>query len=315
MIGHFKDFVVNAIVELSKRIFKKKYLETVYIETSSRCNLVCTYCYRTGNRYSTKNKLMGYDVFRKIIEEFPNQIFKKPMLFLHGYGEPTLNDQLVEMVRLAKSSGKFSSVNFVSNLLAVKKEKYHEYFEAGLTTLYISLDSLNEEKISLGRKGTYFAAFMESFSYIAEYYAKKITVITVLSSKNKDEIFSLHDFIRKNKITGWNIQLLNLRNGGFDISIEDVEFLINKLNKMKSAITINFEQEGQFKCQQPFTSMIFNADGYMTPCCSMTDSDRINFGNVKTETVCNLFSSVEFERFRARFSKQRPDICEKCPYY
>lgn len=310
----------NLIKTKIKRVHKEHPTKIVYIETSSRCNLSCTYCYRQDYSYDSKNKDMDFDLFKKIIDEFSpgkSGLFsrEKVTLFLHGYGEPTLNPMLAEMVAYAKRSGKFNLINFVSNLLAVDKNKYDEYFKAGLSKLHFSLDSLKEEHVTSTRVGTNFEKMIDSLKYLAGKYGDKLVMITVLSQDNKDDIAELSDFLVDVGIKNWTMQLLNRRDGTFDLADDEVDSLHKELVEKGSGLIPVFEKKELLKCTQPFDNLVINAMGYLTPCCSMTDSDRINFGNVSDENIYELYESDEFKRFREKFSRERPDVCKDCPYY
>lgn len=300
--------------------------ELIYVETSTYCNLSCVHCYRTSKDFNSKNRNMSFDVFMKIIDEIePYRKYfaapkKYPQLFLHGLGEPTLNPHLSEMISYAYNSRKVISVAFATNLLAVEKAKYVEYFDRRLTNLYVSLDTLNRGIITNTRKGTDLNRVIDSLGYLSKRYSEQITIITVLSEQNKGEIFSLCEFIKSLNIKRWIIQLINNhlvdhRKAGFGVKSSEVANIKRALLRKSINMSISVEEEHLFKCRQPFTSIVFNVMGFVMPCCAISDHEIINFGKIQESNLYKLYNSTKFKSFRKEFVKQKPTVCENCPYY
>ncbi|SLM30961.1 hypothetical protein MTBBW1_2560002 [Desulfamplus magnetovallimortis] len=317
-------------------------ISTIYVETSSKCNLSCSYCYRTSHDYESKNHNMPIVLFNKLISDF--KINKKtlfrdssPDIFLHGYGEPTLNPNLDKMVKTASDAKIFNHIRFVSNLQALPLKKYHRFFNMGLTGLYISLDcvtpdtkidynqtdygQINYDQIMINnakkniRTGTNLNKLMANISKLSESFADKLYIISVLTPDNFEEISRIGDFLQKNNILVWNIQLLNNRREKFSLNPMSVSKLKAKIQKKFSNMQINFEEESLLKCNQPFTTLMINSLGYFTPCCSMTNHEIIHFGNAGQKSAQSICFGEKYESFRQEFKKQRPRACEKCPYY
>jgi len=295
-------------------------IEALYVETSSLCNLSCVYCYRTGRDYSSKNRNMPLGLFKKIVADCVREreaLFsgRKPDIFLHSYGEPTLNPHLEEMVATACGAQIFAQIRFVSNLLALAPERYRAFFDAGLTGLYFSLDSLDPGHVSATRRGTDLERLLESVTALAGDYADKLCPISVLTTVNKDELPRVGAFLHGLGMRTWNIQLLNTRKGRFGLDRDVVSRLKDELLRRFSGMTINFEEESIMACRQPFTTLEINAMGYLTPCCSMTNHDVTHFGNVAEASLAELCFGEAYAAFREEFRTRQPKACANCPYY
>src|SRR5215211_4993145 len=75
---------------------------SLQVEVTSSCNLRCPMClvaYRPGQGRSTG--ALSLDAFRSLLDELPDV----DDITLQGLGEPLLNPDLVEMVKLAKDRG------------------------------------------------------------------------------------------------------------------------------------------------------------------------------------------------------------------
>lgn len=71
------------------------------IEITTRCNLFCPSCPRATYRRSWINQDMCLDNFEKIAASFP--LYHS--IYFRGWGEPTLNPDFDDMIRIAHASG------------------------------------------------------------------------------------------------------------------------------------------------------------------------------------------------------------------
>ena len=87
----------------------------VYLETTNRCNLLCTTCPRTYEELEPPAD-MSWDLFRKIVDQLPNI----ERAVLHGVGEPMLVKALPKMVRYLKDRGTYVLFNTNGTVLNEK---------------------------------------------------------------------------------------------------------------------------------------------------------------------------------------------------
>jgi MoaA/NifB/PqqE/SkfB family radical SAM enzyme len=87
----------------------------VYLETTNRCNLLCTTCPRTYEELEPPAD-MSWDLFRKIVDQLPNI----ERAVLHGVGEPMLVKALPKMVRYLKDRGIYVLFNTNGTVLSEK---------------------------------------------------------------------------------------------------------------------------------------------------------------------------------------------------
>ena len=87
----------------------------LYLETTNRCNLLCTTCPRTFAELEPPAD-MSWELFTSIVDQIPNL----DRAVLHGVGEPMLVKALPKMVRYLKDRGTYVLFNTNGTLLNEK---------------------------------------------------------------------------------------------------------------------------------------------------------------------------------------------------
>jgi MoaA/NifB/PqqE/SkfB family radical SAM enzyme len=100
----------------------------LYLETTNRCNLLCTTCPRTYEELEPPAD-MSWQLFCSIVDQIPNL----SRAVLHGVGEPMLVKNLPRMVRYLKDRGTY--VLFNTNGTVLNEKNGRALIEAGLDEL------------------------------------------------------------------------------------------------------------------------------------------------------------------------------------
>src|SRR5271154_6111416 len=110
----------------------------LYLETTNRCNLLCTTCPRTYAELEPPAD-MSWELFTSIVDQLPDL----QRAVLHGVGEPMLVKNLPRMIRYLKDRGVYVLFNTNGTLLAPKRRQ--ELIDTGLDELRVSLDAAEAE--------------------------------------------------------------------------------------------------------------------------------------------------------------------------
>ena len=87
----------------------------LYLETTNRCNLLCTTCPRTYEELEPPAD-MSWALFTRIVDQLPSI----ERAVLHGVGEPMMVKNLPKMVRYLKDRGTYVLFNTNGTLLNEK---------------------------------------------------------------------------------------------------------------------------------------------------------------------------------------------------
>src|SRR5207302_1533844 len=121
----------------------------LYLETTNRCNLLCTTCPRTYEELEPPAD-MSWKLFTSIVDQVPGL----QRAVLHGVGEPMLVKALPKMVRYLKDRGTY--VLFNTNGTVLNEKNGRALIAAGLDELRVSLDAANAKSYLAVRGKDYF---------------------------------------------------------------------------------------------------------------------------------------------------------------
>ncbi len=179
------------------------------IDITNRCNMKCPICFANAAR-------AGY-VYEPSLEEIEEMIknlrknspVSTTALQLSG-GEPTVRDDLPEIIRTAKKHG-LSHVEVNTNGIRFAKDIafYHECFKAGMSTVYLQFDSLKPEvyeKLRGFNVLPYKLKLLENARKIK--HGSIVLVVTLAKGVNDEEIGEIIRFAAENKdvIRAINVQ-------------------------------------------------------------------------------------------------------------
>lgn len=136
-----------------KRHFQKitsPHLDWVQVEVTTYCNAHCIYCPHSRGEDHWAAKHMPLGLFKELLPSLGNT----GLVFLQGWGEPLLNKDLFEMIRLTKDQG--NRVGFTTNGMLLNEEVMQRVIDLDLDILGLSFagaTSLTHNRI---RRGTDF---------------------------------------------------------------------------------------------------------------------------------------------------------------
>ena len=120
----------------------RRDIDYLRISLTDACNLRCVYCMPEHMTFRPRDELLSDDELRRLITLFALLGFRK--IRFTG-GEPTLRPALVDLVRHATGTPGITSVGLTTNGVLLD-QLAQPLFDAGLKSVNISIDSLDEDK-------------------------------------------------------------------------------------------------------------------------------------------------------------------------
>lgn len=320
---YMKTHLVQKKINQGQKLSKEDIRETfesfrnrnpfVYnIETTNACNMKCKMCPRTTmmTRYI---ETITIDLFCKIVDQLKphkkgkweewerfvqakygikatdmseNHFFLyviPKVIQLHGYGDPLLDKNMGVFVKMLADKGFYSY--FSCNPANIDIEKTMEMFENGLNYIKYSIESVDDERHKAIRGNA--SNFTESYNKILkilhikkEKGFKTVIVITMLDLNKK---WQKEDFSKLKKLFEGKDVYIYMKS-------EDQQWYRKDHHGTCSIHWSEF-------CKHPWMSMTVKSNGDAAMC--MEDfNNEIILGNVKEESLFNIWNGERYKKFR-----------------
>lgn len=138
--------------------------EALQVEVTNRCNFNCQICIR--RTWNAKSLDMTLDLYKKIAEEaFP----RLKRLILYGLGEPFLNPNIGEMLKIARRHlPKESQITISTNGSLLNEHLANKIIETGIDSMSFSIDTIDESILGRIREGSEPATIVKNFRNVAK---------------------------------------------------------------------------------------------------------------------------------------------------
>lgn len=315
----------------------------LYLETTNRCNLLCTTCPRTFAELEPPAD-MSWELFTKIVDQVP----EIARVVLHGVGEPMLVKDLPRMVRYLKARGAYVLFNTNGTVLTAKRGQ--ELADAGLDELRVSLDAADARTFVAIRGKDYFNRIVRNVRAFTEMQARanlQRPRVSLWLTGLKETVSQLPRFVQvAHEIGVKEVYLQRLvyseaTEGGharpdqalFErLTDEETGHLAAAQDEAKR-LGLSFNASGATEpeeslaraatdspwslCRRPWTVMYFTANGRALPCCiapfSQNGYENYTLGDAKTQTLAEIWNSGAYQAFRSALqSTCPPAACAGC---
>ncbi|WP_028610734.1 radical SAM/SPASM domain-containing protein [Paenibacillus harenae] len=285
------------------RKFKK-----FYIETTSICNLSCTFCPPTQRAKG----FISIEDFTKTLDQI------KPFtdyIYFHVKGEPLLHPKIGELLDIAHEKG--FKVNITSNGTLITKNKAKLLNKPALRQINFSLHSFDGHPGSKDKEG-YLADIL---SFVNEAVAASSIIISF-------RLWNLEMDNETNLQRSKNRELLSMIEKAFQLDYK-IEEKFKPGTGVKIADRIYLNQDPEFKwpdLKEPeddgkgFCHALRNQagvliDGTVIPCC-LDGEGVINLGNIHETPFADIIGNERSTRLHDGFSRREAveELCRKCGY-
>ena len=316
----------------------------LYLETTNRCNLLCTTCPRTYAELEPPAD-MSWALFTSIVDQIPGV----QRAVLHGVGEPMLVADLPRMVRYLKDRGTY--VLFNTNGTVLNERNGRALIEAGLDELRVSLDAADAATYRTVRGKNYFERILRNvraFRAMQEREGHVRPRVSAWLTGLKETVADLPAFVRVAADVGikevYLQRLVFFNDDAIGMARPD-QALYDQLNRDEAAAIeeaqalaagygMTFSASGAASepglslkrqdsqspwslCRRPWTVMYFTANGRALPCCIAPFSQRgyenYTLGDATQQTLQQIWNGPAYQAFReALLTDRPPQACAGC---
>ncbi|MBP2000368.1 radical SAM protein with 4Fe4S-binding SPASM domain [Paenibacillus shirakamiensis] len=285
-----------------------KKFKKFYIETTSVCNLACTFCPPT-KRQANFLKIEDFKTTLRQIKPYTDYIY------FHVKGEPLLHPKMDEMLDIAHEQG--FKVNITTNGTLINKNKHKLLGKPALRQMNFSLHSFDGHEGSTDRNG-YITSVIH---FVKEAVAQSNIIISF-------RLWNLNEDNMTNAQRNRNRETLEYIEREFDLDFR-IEEKVTPGSGVKIADRIYLNQDYEFKwpdlkeeedhspgfCHGLRNQAGVLVDGTVIPCC-LDGEGVINLGNIHQESFADIIDGERASNIVEGFSRREvtEELCRKCGY-
>ncbi len=317
----------------------------LYLETTNRCNLLCTTCPRTYEELEPEAD-MSWTLFTALIDQYPNIA----RVVLHGIGEPMLVKDLAQRVQYLKDRNIYVLFNTNGTLLTETNSR--ALISTGLDELRVSLDAADSSVFRMVRGKDFFDRIVANVAIFTrlqrELNAPKPRVSLWLTGL-RETVAQLPAFVRLAHSLGvtevylqrlvffdkpmHENSLARAESALFEHTTLAEERLIGQAERVARELGVMFSASGATDpgesirrkrddnpwslCRRPWSLMYVTANGRVLPCCiapfSMKGYRAFTLGDATQQTLREIWNGEQYQSFRAGLlTSTPPPACSNC---
>lgn len=286
----------------------KKKFKKFYIETTSICNLACSFCPPTER----KSQFIQLDEFVNILDQV------KPFtdyINFHVKGEPLLHPKIDQLLDISHDKG--FKVNITTNGTLIEKNRNKLLGKPALRQINFSLHSFDGHEGSQDREGY----LRHILSFVKEAVATSDLIVSF-------RLWNLQRDNQSNLARSRNRATLSIIEKEFDLDYYIEEQVIPG-NGLKIAERIYLNQDIEFDwpslnapeddgigfCHALRNQAGILVDGTVIPCC-LDGEGVLGLGNVHKQPFAEIIEGERASRIYDGFSRREAveELCRKCGY-
>ncbi len=302
------------------------------------------YCPHTIYRNAWDSRNMRLPTFEKLIPAFK----KAKLVYLQGWGEPFMNINFFDMVKIAKRCG--CQVGTSTNGMLLNLDKIEMILEYNLDLIAFSLTGINT-KHDKARSGTSFDEIIQGIKTLdkakrdANKTKPEIHIAYLLLKSDMENLEKLPETFKDTGVSQIVISTLdfipdeNLKKEAirprdkteYNKLSQKLDEIAQKASENNIAVHYSLPHPDFRRpvCTENARNSFFAAsDGSISPCVftnipvvggeieDITKHNymRLSFGNIHEESIASMWNSKEYKEFRDSFESESPHtICLNCP--
>ena len=300
-------------------------LQQLFWESTLRCNVHCLHC-GSDCVASVETPDMPAEDFLKVIDtEVTPHVDPRKVLIIISGGEPLMRKDLADIGRALKQRG--YPWGMVTNGLALTEKRFHELCEAGLRSITVSCDGLEQDHVWLRQHPMAFEGATRAIRLIAEYNKIVWDVVTCVNQRTIDHLPAIRDML-------WNLGVRDWRVFGIDpmgraadnpellLTDDQFRFLMDFIAAEREAGRhVSYSCEGYlgdyegrvrdhlYQCAAGISVASILIDGSISACTSIRG--KYYQGNIYRDSFWEVWENG-FQAYRDRRWMKQSEPCKDC---
>lgn len=284
----------------------------IQVQTINRCNAACEFCPYPYTIHLQEKRVMDDALYSKIVDECAAE------KDLHDFVPMSKNEPLLDLKmeqRVAEFKAKaqpHQMVELVTNGSPLTPTRAKQLMDAGVDLITVSINASDEETYNKVMVGLSWKQVMRNLDAISQMNLAKVNIYLrfVADQTNKRELR-----IFRKKWSHFNLFQFNVNNRAG--TVRNYEKMVMKYNDFISRIRRVGGSRVYPVCPYVF-SMVHVLENGDVPMCSNDWANREVIGNVRNQTIREIYNSPRMNHIRelmaqGRFEEIEP--CRECSFY
>ena len=302
-------------------------LRQLFWECTLRCNVHCRHC-GSDCKHEAEQADMPREDFFRVLDSIARKCNPKDVFVILSGGEPLMRDDLEACGQGIKERG--FTWGMVTNGLYLSKERFEALRQAGLCSVAISLDGLEDNHNWLRCHPESFKRASEAIDLLISDGTIKYDVVTCVNQRNYSQLNDIKEYLIHKGVSDWRLfpifpvgraakeELLQLPN-------EKFRGLLNFIRETRreGRIRVNYSCEGYlgdyegdvrdwlFRCAAGVTVGSVLIDGSIGACTSIRSD--YSQGNIYHDDFMDVWEN-RYQQHRHREWMKR-DACKDCHHW
>ena len=273
------------------RTVPTEFPNSVLIETFNKCHGGCEFCPYRVKRKDEIPHLMPMEIIQKLLDEI-SQYNNVKRITLFNNNEPLLDKRIFDVVAYTKKTNPNVESTLSTNGRLYTAEIGKRLFDCGLSTLYISIPTLDKEEYKKLMRFELDGILKEIERTDKEVLQKMVRIAVPKTYAYKEQDFK--DFFDRfgTKICSWNLE--------YRESWDCFDF--EKLSK-------GVEIKKYKPCDRPMDQAVILSNGNMVICCRDWEEKSV-VGNVYNNTIKEVWQGEKMKEYQTKIANK--DYCNVC---
>ena len=321
-----------------KNLKKLHPLQQLFWECTLRCNVHCLHCGSDCVSSVTQPDMPMEDFLKVLDEEVTPHVNPNEVMVIISGGEPTMRKDLAEIGRQIKKRGYIWGM--VSNGLALTEERFRELREAGLRSIAISLDGLEEDHTWVRQHPLAFEGACRAIRLCAA--DKRLTwdVVTCVTRRSIGHLDQIRDLLVSLGVTHWRIFGIDpmgraAKNPELILTDDEFKYLIKYISAQRekamedkangrTPLYVTYSCEGflgdyegkvrnyLYQCAAGISVASVLIDGNISACTSIRG--KYYQGNIYRDHFWDVWEKG-FKQYRDRSWMKKIEPCNDCAFF
>ncbi|MBQ2541661.1 MAG: radical SAM protein, partial [Paludibacteraceae bacterium] len=178
-------------------------LQQLFWESTLRCNVRCRHCGSDCTASETAPDMPAEDFLRVVDEEVTPHVDPHKVLIIISGGEPLVRKDLEDVGAALKQRG--YPWGMVTNGLAMTEQRFRALRKAGLRSMTVSLDGLEDDHVWLRRHPLSFEGACRAIRLAVAERGLAFDVVTCVTRRTIHKLPEIRDFLWSLGVRSWRV--------------------------------------------------------------------------------------------------------------